>query len=165
MRALIKGSVAALVTALTAAALPAAASDIGPEVSMGEILDTYKAVCVAHPGDADAQIAAVKALPGPFDEVEPTDDGTRNFKNGRVMVRVLDNDSVSYCGALGYVAPKTKMGDVVALGTNLHGKPDDVDDGAASWAKRDGSLPVTHVFMLSERPDGLEAAFLLGTRK
>lgn len=155
---------AAVLAATLAAAGPVSAEELDAPTTEA-VFAAFKAICIDHVGDSDAQIAAGQAAPQGFVFRETDSDGTKVFLKGMIALNVLPKDDQRYCMVISAVDKAPTM----AAGTALLAKhlpasarrtPSENDQ--ARWADRHGAVVDSYLFVL---PDGGErkiVAFFVG---
>lgn len=143
--------------ALGGLAAPAHAEE-GVIVSFTEIYSAFQEICDAHPGDPKAQIAVAKSDKYGFDSAGQQDDGTLDFENGRISLRVLDSADRKFCLVMGDVSPKSRLEEGVKLAKQDLGEPSSAEDGMAMWLDVQSKKPIVHMLMVGTRDDGRTVA-------
>jgi hypothetical protein len=104
--------------ALTAAALvsaPVQAKEL-TVVEAPEIFAAYQAICLANPGNLDAQIAAAKAAPYGFTLAETSEDGSQRYDNSRLFAAMRKDAKNHFCMVGGRLADGTPLETGAAAG-------------------------------------------------
>ena len=108
---------------IAAAALAAAALSSAPVQAKtlavaepAEIFAAYQVICLANPGNVDAQIAAAKAAPYNFTLAETTADGSMRFEGERLFAAMRKDDKNLFCMVGGRLAEGTTLETASAAG-------------------------------------------------
>jgi hypothetical protein len=117
MRALRSIAAAALAAAAFVSA-PVQAKDF-VVVEPAEIFAAYQVVCLAKPGDIDAQIAAAKAAPFGMVLAETSEDGSQRFDNDRLFAAMRKDAKNHFCMVGGRLADGTTLETGAAAGASV----------------------------------------------
>ena len=115
MRAL-RSIAAAAVTAAALVSAPVQAKEF-VVVESPEIFAAYQVICLANPGNLDAQIATAKAAPYGFTLAETSDDGLQRFENDRLFAAMRKDAKNHFCMVGGRLAEGTSLETGSAGGT------------------------------------------------
>jgi hypothetical protein len=126
MSILINNAINAKLRSIAAAALavgalvsvPAQAKELAV-VKPSEIFAAYQVICLANPGDLDAQIAAAKAAPYNFTLAETSEDGSQRFDNPRMFAAMRKDAKNHFCMVGGRLAEGTSIDAASAAGASV----------------------------------------------
>ena len=112
-------SIAAAALAVGAlVSVPAQAKELAV-VKPTEIFAAYQVICLANPGDLDAQIAAAKAAPYNFTLAETSEDGSQRFDNPRMFAAMRKDAKNHFCMVGGRLAEGTSIDAASAAGASV----------------------------------------------
>ena len=142
MSILINNAINAKLRSIAAAALaagalvsvPAQAKELAV-VKPTEIFAAYQVICLANPGDLDAQIAAAKAAPYNFTLAETSEDGSQRFDNPRMFAAMRKDAKNHFCMVGGRLAEGTSIDAASAAGASVlfHAVWNHASDGGESF--------------------------------
>lgn len=85
-------------------------------VESAEIFAAYQVICLANPGNLNAQVAAAKAAPYNFSLIETTADGSMRYENPRLFVAMRKDAKNHFCMVGGRLPDGTKLEAGAAVG-------------------------------------------------
>lgn len=106
---------AAALAAAALVAVPAQAKDM-VVVESPEVFAAYQAICLANPGDLDAQIATAKAAPYNFVLADTAADGSQRYENPRLFAAMRKDAKNHFCMVGGRFADGTSLETGAAAG-------------------------------------------------
>ncbi len=116
--AALRSTAAAALAAAALVSAPVQAKDF-VVVESPEIFAAYQAICLANPGNLDAQIATAKAAPYGFTLAETSDDGSQRFENDRLFAAMRKDAKNHFCMVGGRLAEGTSLETGSAAGASV----------------------------------------------
>lgn len=153
-----------LLAAVLLAASPSSAQNFrlsNPE----DLFAAFKAVCLDHFADSDAQIAAALAAPQDFEFRETGEDGTKRYWNERFTLSILPKADQRYCMVTATVSPDTSVasGGALLLPHLPKGVRKDAEEvDLIGWSQLSGRTLDSYFFVKRTDPDATYVSFAAG---
>ncbi|WP_391562753.1 hypothetical protein [Novosphingobium sp.] len=111
----------------------AAPEGAGQPAALESLHSAFKAICLDHLNDPDAQLAAAKSAPFEAEELPTREDGTIRLHSGGMVIIVRDQPKLIYCGVGGPIDGALDLEAGQALLEPTAGAPSKQDGTRLFW--------------------------------